>query len=48
MCSLAHMCVNRLLKRGGNLDETRVHHALARVYESRIARERAGLAMEEA
>jgi lantibiotic biosynthesis protein len=48
MCSLAHMCVNRLLKRGGNLDEARVHHALARVYEGRIARERAGLTRERA
>ena len=42
MSSLAHMAVNRLLKRGGNLDEARVHHALARIYEARLARERSG------
>ena len=38
--SLAHMAVNRLLKRGGNVDPARVHHGLARVYEADIARER--------
>lgn len=38
MCALAHMAVNRLLRRGGNLDEARVHHALARVYEAKGAR----------
>jgi hypothetical protein len=40
MCSLAHMSVNRLLRRGANLDEVRVHDALARLYEGQIARER--------
>jgi thiopeptide-type bacteriocin biosynthesis protein len=39
MCSLAHMGVNRLLRRGGNHDELRVHDALARLYEARIARD---------
>jgi class I lanthipeptide synthase len=39
ICSLAHMSVNRLLKRGGNLDEVAIHHALARVYERQIAHE---------
>ena len=34
------MSVNRLLKRGGNHDELRVHDALARLYEAQIARER--------
>lgn len=48
MCALAHMSANRLLRRGGNLDEVRVHHALARVYEGRIARQHAGLAREGA
>jgi thiopeptide-type bacteriocin biosynthesis protein len=43
VCSLAHMAVNRLLKRGGNLDEVRVHDALARLYEAQLARERARL-----
>jgi thiopeptide-type bacteriocin biosynthesis protein len=38
MCSLAHMGVNRLLKRGANHDELRVHDALARLYQARIAR----------
>lgn len=46
MSSLAHMAVNRLLKRGGNVDEARVHHALARIYEAEIARERSGLACD--
>jgi len=41
VCSLAHMSVNRLLKRGGNRDELRVHDALARLYEAHLARERA-------
>jgi thiopeptide-type bacteriocin biosynthesis protein len=41
--SLAHMSVNRLLMRGANLDEVRVHDALARVYEAQLARERASL-----
>ncbi|MGO9822277.1 MAG: lantibiotic dehydratase [Solirubrobacteraceae bacterium] len=40
LCSLAHMSVNRLLKRGANHDELRVHDALARLYEAQIARER--------
>jgi class I lanthipeptide synthase len=44
MASLAHMSVNRLLTRGGNVDEARVHHALARIYEGGLARERSGLA----
>jgi thiopeptide-type bacteriocin biosynthesis protein len=39
-CSLAHMGVNRLLKRGANMDEVRVHDALARLYEAQMARER--------
>jgi thiopeptide-type bacteriocin biosynthesis protein len=39
MCSLAHMAVNRLLKRGDSVEEARVHHALARIYEAEIARE---------
>jgi thiopeptide-type bacteriocin biosynthesis protein len=39
ICSLAHMCVNRLLERGGNLDEVAIHHALARVYKRQIAHE---------
>jgi thiopeptide-type bacteriocin biosynthesis protein len=46
MSSLAHMAVNRLLKRGGDVDEARVHHALARIYEAEIARERSGLACD--
>ena len=46
MSSLAHMAVNRLMKRGGNVDEARVHHALARIYEAEIARERPGLACD--
>jgi lantibiotic biosynthesis protein len=41
ICSLAHMSVNRLLKRGGNRDELRVHDALARLYAGQMARERA-------
>ena len=41
MCSHAHMGVNRLLKRGANHDELRIHDALARLYEAQIARERA-------
>ena len=40
MCSLAHMAVNRLLKRGANHDELRVHDALARIYEAKLARNR--------
>ena len=44
ICSLAHMGVNRLLKRGANRDELRVHDALARLYEAQVARERVGLA----
>ncbi len=40
VCSLAHMGVNRLLKRGGNMDEVRVHDALARLYEAQMARDR--------
>lgn len=40
MCSLAHMAVNRLLKRGANHDELRVHDALARIYEAQLARRR--------
>lgn len=39
--SLAHMSVNRLLRRGANRDELRVHDALARLYEAQMARERA-------
>ncbi len=48
ICSLAHMSVNRLLKRGGNHDELRVHDALARLYEAQIARARSapGAALE--
>ena len=38
MASLAHMAVNRMLLRGGNHDEVRVHDALARLYESKRAR----------
>lgn len=38
--SLAHMSVNRLLRRGANRDELRVHDALARLYEGQLARER--------
>ena len=44
VCSLAHMGVNRLLKRGANHDELRVHDALARLYEAQIARQRLELA----
>jgi thiopeptide-type bacteriocin biosynthesis protein len=40
ICSLAHMSVNRMLRRGANLDELRVHDALARLYEAQIARDR--------
>jgi thiopeptide-type bacteriocin biosynthesis protein len=40
MASLAHMAVNRMLLRGGNYDEVRVHDALARLYESQQARAR--------
>ena len=46
MSSFAHMAVNRILKRGGNVDEARVHHALARIYEARIARERSAAVCE--
>ena len=45
-CSLAHMGVNRLLKRGANMDEVRVHDALARLYEAEMARDRSRLASE--
>jgi thiopeptide-type bacteriocin biosynthesis protein len=38
MSALAHMAVNRLLVRGANADEVRVHDALARIYESQMAR----------
>ena len=48
LSSFAHMSVNRLLRRGGNLDEARVHHAFARIYEAEVARERSGLATESA
>jgi len=44
ICSLAHMGVNRLLKRGANRDELRVHDALARLYEAQIARDKVELA----
>jgi thiopeptide-type bacteriocin biosynthesis protein len=40
MGSLAHMAVNRMLLRGGNHDEVRVHDALARLYGSQQARTR--------
>jgi hypothetical protein len=40
------MAVTRLLKRGGNVDEARVRHALARIDEAEIARGRSGLACE--
>jgi thiopeptide-type bacteriocin biosynthesis protein len=41
MCSLAHMAVNRLMRRGsGNFDEVRIHDALTRLYDGQIARER--------
>lgn len=40
VCSLAHMSVNRMLKRSGDRDELRVHDALARLYETHMARER--------
>jgi hypothetical protein len=40
MSSLALMAVNRLMKRGGNVDEARVQHARARIYEAWLARER--------
>jgi hypothetical protein len=46
MSSLAHMAMNRLMKRGGNVDEARVHRALARTYEAGIARERPGPACD--
>ena len=36
LSSLAHMAVIRLMKRGGNVDEARVGHALARVYEAKL------------
>ncbi|HYZ81846.1 MAG TPA: thiopeptide-type bacteriocin biosynthesis protein, partial [Solirubrobacteraceae bacterium] len=42
LCSLAHLCVNRLLSSSGNLDEVRVHDALARLYEAELARRRSG------
>jgi thiopeptide-type bacteriocin biosynthesis protein len=42
MSSLAHMAVNRLLKVSGTVEELRVHHALARIYEAEIARVRSG------
>ncbi|HXD57090.1 MAG TPA: lantibiotic dehydratase [Thermoleophilaceae bacterium] len=45
-CSLAHMSVNRLLKRGANMDEVQVHDALARLYEAEMARDRSRLASE--
>lgn len=37
ICSLAHMSVNRLLERGGNLDEVVIHDALTSDYERQIA-----------
>lgn len=40
ICSLAHMSVNRMLRRGANHDELRVHDALARLYDAQIARDR--------
>jgi thiopeptide-type bacteriocin biosynthesis protein len=40
VCSLAHMSVNRLLRRAANRDELRVHDALAGLYEAQMARER--------
>jgi hypothetical protein len=40
------MGVNRLLKRGANMDEVRVHDALARLYEAEMARDRSRLASE--
>lgn len=46
LCSLAHMSVNRLLKRGGNHDELRVHDALARLYQAEIARARSAQGAE--
>jgi hypothetical protein len=42
------MSVNRLLKRGANDDELRVHDALARLYEAQIARERSRLGSQSA
>ncbi len=35
--ALAHMAINRLLRRGGNYDEVRVHDALARHYDAVLA-----------
>ena len=35
-----------MMKRGGNVDEARVHHARARSYEAEIARARRGLACD--
>jgi hypothetical protein len=40
------MSVNRLMTRGGNVDEARVHHALVRIYEAGLARERSGVARD--
>ncbi len=44
LCSLAHMAVNRILRRGGEHEELRVHDALARLYASQLAREAGGSA----
>jgi thiopeptide-type bacteriocin biosynthesis protein len=38
LCTLAHMQVNRMLRKSGGHDELRVHDALARLYESQLAR----------
>ena len=46
MSSLGHMAVNRLLQHGGSIEEARVHHALARIYEAQIARRRSELACD--
>jgi hypothetical protein len=40
------MSVNRLLNRGANRDELRVHDALARLYEAQIARQRSAAEAE--
>jgi hypothetical protein len=42
LASLAHLAVNRLLKRSGSIEEARVHHALVRAYEAELGRARLG------
>ena len=38
LSALAHIAVNRLLRRSGDIEEARVHHALVRAYEAELRR----------